>query len=54
MNDQSGDANEILGLQPTDLGDIELFASWYRISSDGLQHTPDAFCWGIFVIRRIL
>jgi hypothetical protein len=54
MNDQSGDANEVLGLQLTDLGDIKLFASWYRISSDSLQHTPDAFCRGIFVIGRIL
>jgi hypothetical protein len=52
MNDQF--LGTRMGLQPTDLGDIKLFASWYRISGESLQHTPDAFCRGIFVIGRIL
>ncbi len=54
MDDQSEDVNEELELRPTDLGDIKPFASWYRISSDSLQHTSDAFCRGIFVVGRIL
>jgi nucleoid-associated protein YejK len=54
MDGQSVDVNEELELRPTDFCDIKPFASWYRISSDSLQYTPDAFCGSIFVVGRIL
>ena len=54
MNNQHGDASDVWGLQLTNLDDIKLFASWYLISSDSLEHTPDTFCRGIFVIGGIL